>query len=90
MLVASALFGCMGVCVKFGSSDFDAPALVFWRSVFGAVVLGSLALLRGKPVLTPLWTLQVKRSLFGFFSLVGYFLVHRALPGKAALIFRKK
>ncbi|MBP8813208.1 MAG: DMT family transporter [Laribacter sp.] len=73
MLVASALFGCMGVCVKFGSNDFDAPALVFWRSVFGAVVLGSLALLRGKPILTPLWTLQVKRSLFGFFSLVGYF-----------------
>ncbi len=73
MVVASLLFGLMGVFVKAGSADFNAIELVFWRTSLGLALLGSVALARRQPVLTPHWRIHVKRGLFGYVSLLLYF-----------------
>ena len=73
MVVASLLFGLMGVFVKAGSADFTAVELVFWRTALGLVLLGSVAVVRRQPVLTPHWPVHLKRGLFGYVSLLLYF-----------------
>jgi len=39
MLVAGFLFGCMGVFVKLGAAHFSYVELVFYRSLFGLLLI---------------------------------------------------
>lgn len=42
MLVAGFLFSCMGMLVKFGAAYFSSIELVFYRSLFGLLVIYAL------------------------------------------------
>ena len=46
MLVASLLFACMGVCVKFASVQYSAGEMVFYRSLVGALFIFGLTRIR--------------------------------------------
>lgn len=80
MVVASALFACMGACVKLGASHFSAAELVFWRGFVALVLIGAYVFCSGNTVATPLWRTHLSRSLSGFVSLVLYFLAITTLP----------
>ena len=80
MIVASALFACMGVCVKLGASLFSAAELVFYR---GAIALAGLWLfvrLRQLALATPHRRAHFWRGLTGSVSLVLYFYAISVLP----------
>ncbi|THF62414.1 DMT family transporter [Pseudothauera nasutitermitis] len=80
MIVASLLFACMGVCVKLGSDTFSAGEMVFWRGFAGLLLTVPFARLSGMPLGTPLWRLQVSRSLSGALALLCYFAAIGLLP----------
>jgi len=76
MLFATFMFSVMAVCVKFVSSDYSTVEIVMYRSLVGAVVIGALMLVRGKPFKTRfpfahLWRGAVGATAFGlwFFSM---------------------
>jgi len=80
MLVASLFFACMGACVKLASADFTSGELVFWRGLFGVVLMVVLARLSGVRLATPRWRLHASRSMAGAFALICYFYALARLP----------
>ncbi len=90
MLLAGASFAFMGVWVKLGAQWFSSNELVFYRSVFGLlVVLGGLALHRGPrgmgQVLGPHLVMQLRRGLVGFVALAAFFYSLTLLPMSVAI-----
>ncbi|MCB1887222.1 MAG: DMT family transporter [Rhodocyclaceae bacterium] len=73
MLLASLLFAAMGACVKLAATDFSSGELVFWRGLFGIVVMVSLARATRIRLATPHWRLHASRSLAGAIALLCYF-----------------
>ncbi len=47
MLFATFMFSIMSVCVKLVSDTYSTPEIVMYRSLIGAVLIGSLMLARG-------------------------------------------
>jgi drug/metabolite transporter (DMT)-like permease len=80
MIVASALFACMGVCVKLGASLFSAAELVFYRGAIALAGLAGFVLLRRLALATPHWRAHLWRSLTGSASLLLYFYAISVLP----------
>lgn len=80
MIVASALFACMGVCVKLGASLFSAAELVFYRGAIALAGLAGFVLLRRLALATPHWRAHLWRSLTGSVSLLLYFYAISVLP----------
>ena len=80
MIAASALFACMGVCVKLGASLFSAAELVFYRGAIALVLLWGFVLVRRLSLATPHWRAHVWRGLAGSVSLVLYFYAISVLP----------
>lgn len=80
MLVAGAMFATMGVFAKLAAPEFSSAELVFYRSLFGMVSLGTLALGRGWPLATAHWRLHVMRGTAGVVSLGLYFYCIGHLP----------
>lgn len=80
MIAASALFACMGVCVKLGASLFTAAELVFYRGFVALVLLSLYGLARRLTPATPHWRAHLRRGLWGFVSLVMYFYAISELP----------
>lgn len=80
MLVAGFLFGCMGVFVKLGSRYFSSVELVFYRSLFGLVVIFAFARSRGLSVTTRNWRKHVWRGVSGLVSLAMMFYCISVLP----------
>lgn len=80
MVVASALFACMGVFVKLGASHFSTPELVFYRCLVGFMVVGAVVLLRGGSLRTPVLGKQITRAVAGTASLMMYFYGIAHLP----------
>jgi drug/metabolite transporter (DMT)-like permease len=80
MLVAAFFFACMGALVKVASQKFSSNEVVFYRSLFGLMVIVSITYVGHKPLATPLWGKQVVRSLSGFGSLALFFYAIRELP----------
>lgn len=80
MLVASALFACMGACVKLGAGRFAAAELVFWRGAVSLALIGAWVVLMRRRVWSPAWPLHLRRSVSGFVALVVYFLSILSLP----------
>jgi drug/metabolite transporter (DMT)-like permease len=80
MLVASLLFACMGVCVKFAAATHSAVEITFYRSFISLILMFGLVRLRGVPLATPHWRWQISRGAVGFSALVAYFYAITLLP----------
>ncbi|MDD5328642.1 MAG: DMT family transporter [Sulfuricella sp.] len=80
MVVAGFLFGCMGVFVKLGAPFFSSAELVFYRSLFGLLVIALIVKSRGLTVATRHWKMHVWRGLSGFGALMLFFYAIGRLP----------
>lgn len=80
MLVASLLFACMGVCVKFAAATHSAVEITFFRSIISLMLMGGLVRWRGVPLPTPHWRWQISRGLVGFAALFANFYAITLLP----------
>ena len=80
MLVASLLFACMGVCVKFAAATHSAVEITFYRSFISLILMFGLVRLRGVRLATPHWRWQVSRGVVGFSALFTYFYAITLLP----------
>jgi drug/metabolite transporter (DMT)-like permease len=80
MVVASLLFACMGVCVKFAAETHSAVEIVFYRSFISLILMFALVRLRGVALATPHWRWQISRGVVGFLALFGYFYAITLLP----------
>ncbi len=73
MLVAALGFAVMGLLVKIGAQKFNSAELVFYRSLFGLVVIYLYIYLHKLPLATPVIGKQMSRAIVGFSSLVLFF-----------------
>lgn len=80
MLVASFLFACMGVCVKFAAVTHSAVEITFYRSFISLILMFGLVRLRGVSLATAHWRWQISRGLVGFSALFAYFYAITLLP----------
>lgn len=84
MLVAGLLFASMGVLVKLASSEFSSAELVFYRSLFGLVLIYWVIRYRhphlSRPFATRYWRAHLVRSLSGFVALLLFFHAIDVLP----------
>lgn len=82
MIIAAAVFALMGALVKKAGSDFGFGfnELVFWRTAFGLLVLGGLALWQKKDFRTPHWRAHIGRGVAGTLGLLLFFYAISRLP----------
>lgn len=80
MVVAGLLFASMGVFVKLGATHFSSAEMVFYRSLFGVLVVLSVVRARGLSAYTPNWRVHIWRSLAGFGGMMLLFYVIGILP----------
>ncbi|HRE17301.1 MAG TPA: DMT family transporter [Rhodocyclaceae bacterium] len=80
MLLASLLFACMGVCVKFAAAHYAAAEIVFYRAFISLLLMLVLVRLRGVALSTPHWRLHLGRGVTGFLALFSYFVAISLLP----------
>ncbi len=80
MLVASLLFACMGVCVKYAAATHSAVEITFYRSFISLILMFGLVRLQGVPLATPHWRWQISRGVVGFSALFAYFYAITLLP----------
>lgn len=85
MIVAGVLFSFMGVFVKLGAQYFSSAELVFYRSLFGLLVIYLIIRAQGFDIATPHWKKHLWRGLSGFFSLMLFFYAISALPLATAI-----
>jgi drug/metabolite transporter (DMT)-like permease len=85
MLVAALGFAVMGALVKVGAQKFSSAELVFYRSVFGLIVIWLYIYSRKLPLATPVLFKQMSRALVGFASLVLFFYAIAHLPLATAI-----
>lgn len=90
MLLAGLSFALMGVWVKLAAQWFSSIELVFYRSLFGLlVVLGVLTLHRGPramlQVFGPHLVLHLRRGVVGFVALATFFYSLTVLPMSVAI-----
>jgi EamA-like transporter family. len=80
MLVACLNFSLMGLCVKWGATDFGTTTLVFYRSLFGMVFLLIVARQPLRAYASSHWLRHIGRSASGLISLWLYFIALGHLP----------
>lgn len=80
MLVAGLLFACMGVFVKLGAEFFTSTELVFYRSLFGLVVILALVRLRWRSLISEYPWVHLWRGVSGFAALMLFFYSISRLP----------
>ena len=85
MLVAALGFAIMGALVKVGAQKFSSAELVFYRSLFGLLVIWLYIFTRKLPIATPVMFKQMSRALVGFASLVLFFYAISHLPLATAI-----
>lgn len=85
MLGASFLFASMGVCVKLASADYGAGEIVMYRSLVGAVLIGSMVRWRGGSLRTAVPGLHLGRSASGVAALALWFYAIGNLPLATAM-----
>lgn len=85
MLVAAFCFAVMGALVKVGASKFTSAELVFYRSIFGLIVIYAYIYARKLPLATPFIGKQMSRALVGYASLVLFFYAIAHLPLATAI-----
>ena len=85
MLVAALGFAIMGALVKVGAQKFSGGELVFYRSIFGLMVIWLYIAANKLPLATPVMYKQMSRALVGFASLVLFFYAIAHLPLATAI-----
>jgi drug/metabolite transporter (DMT)-like permease len=85
MLFAALGFAIMGALVKIGAEKFSAAELVFYRSVFGLMVIWLYITCFKRPLTTRYLGKHISRSLVGFGSLVLFFYAIAHLPLATAI-----
>jgi drug/metabolite transporter (DMT)-like permease len=85
MLVAALGFAIMGALVKVGAQKFSGGELVFYRSIFGLMVIWLYIAVNKLPLATPVMYKQMSRALVGFASLVLFFYAIAHLPLATAI-----
>lgn len=85
MLVAALGFAIMGALVKVGAQKFSSGELVFYRSLFGLMVIWLYIFTKKLPLATPVMFKQMSRALVGFASLVLFFYAIAHLPLATAI-----
>ncbi len=85
MLVAGIFFALMGVCVKLGAAHYSTAELVFYRSIFGFVLILAVTQSNRMPLATQHLKLHLSRSVLGFFSLMLFFYAITHLPLATAI-----
>ncbi len=85
MLVASLLFACMGVCVKFAAATHSAVEITFYRSFISLILMFGLVRLNRVGLATPHWRWQISRGVVGFSALFAYFYAITLMPLAAAV-----
>lgn len=87
MLVAAVCFATMGALVKVGSQTFSTGELVFYRSIFGLIIIGLFIAKRKLPLKTPHIHKQIARGTVGFIALLLFFYAIGHLPLVTAITF---
>ena len=85
MIVASFVFACMGVCIKFASLYFNNAEMVFYRGVVGMVFMAIWARANGTSLRTEVLSMHVWRSVIGVMSLSAWFYAITHLPLATAM-----
>jgi len=85
MVVSSLLFALMGVCVKFASAQYGAGELVFYRSLVGLLLMGTVLRARGVSLRTPVPAMHFWRSASGVTALCMWFYAIGNLPLATAM-----
>jgi len=85
MLVAGLLFACMGSLVKLGGADFTTSELVFYRSLFGLVIVYAMLHRSRLSFATPHWRGHLWRGLSGTIAMLLFFYCISVLPLATAI-----
>ena len=85
MLVAALCFAIMGALVKVGSTKFSSAELVFYRSLFGLMMIVSSIQINNLSIKTPYLKKQLARASVGFISLLMFFYAIAHLPLATAI-----
>jgi drug/metabolite transporter (DMT)-like permease len=85
MLIAALGFATMGALVKVGSAKFSIAELVFYRSVFGLLMIVTFIRIKRLPIKTPHLNKQLSRALLGFIALLMFFYAISHLPLATAI-----
>lgn len=89
MIIAGVLFGIMGALVKLASERFSSTELVFYRSIFGLLVIWAVIAWRTRHPFAALATAHpgahLWRGLSGFAALVLFFYAISRLPLATAI-----
>jgi drug/metabolite transporter (DMT)-like permease len=85
MLVAAFCFAIMGAFVKIGAQKFSSMELVFYRSLFGFIIICFTAIIRKSAIKSPVLAKQITRALVGFIALVLFFYAITHLPLATAI-----
>jgi len=80
MLVAGLLFGCMGVFVKLGAAHFSHVELVFYRSLFGLLLIYGIMRQQRISAATQHWHAHLWRGISGSVALALFFYCITVLP----------
>jgi drug/metabolite transporter (DMT)-like permease len=85
MLVAALGFAMMGALVKIGAQKFSSTELVFYRSLFGLMVIWVYIYTQKLSLATPVMYKQMSRAMVGFASLILFFYAIAHLPLATAI-----
>lgn len=85
MLVAALGFAMMGAFVKLGAAKFTSSELVFYRSIFGLIMIGSFIHYRQLSIKTNHLNTHLLRSVVGFLALLMFFYAISKLPLATAI-----
>ncbi len=85
MITATLLFALMAVCVKFASVHYGAGEIVFYRSIVGLALMGSVLRARGISWRSPVPAMHFWRSLTGTTALCLWFYAIGVLPLATAM-----
>ncbi|MDP3678984.1 MAG: DMT family transporter, partial [Methylotenera sp.] len=85
MLVAALGFAMMGALVKIGAQKFSSAELVFYRSLFGLMVIWVYIYTQKLSLATPVMYKQMSRAMVGFASLILFFYAIAHLPLATAI-----
>lgn len=85
MILATALFSTMAVCVKLASVHYGAGEIVMYRGLVGAAMIGTLTRLRGGSLVTQVPAMHFWRGLTGVSALCLWFYAIGNLPLATAM-----
>jgi drug/metabolite transporter (DMT)-like permease len=85
MLVSSACFALMSFCVKLSSHSYFPLEILFYRTLFGALVLAGGCVVARKSPVTPNLLGHAKRTVMGYASMCALFYAVSRLPLSTAV-----